>query len=109
MGLKKTERSEHKLERKQVLYSKLHNDSYYWIGSNGSLRLLSWDTIDFNLSAKSPFFLNQHDSLVRGRGDLISNIVFPKYFFLMNLEWMKVFWRSLEPRVAAGILSLDKP
>ena len=77
MGLKKTERSEHKLERKQVLYSELHNDSYYWIGSNGSLGLLSWDTIDFNLSAKSPFFLNQqqhsHDHWFEiGREPLLS-------------------------------------
>ncbi len=37
-----------------------------------------------NLGSDIPFFLNQHDSLVRGRGDLISNIVFPKYFFLIT-------------------------
>ena len=36
-----------------------------------------------DLGSDIPFFLNQHDSLVRGRGDLISNIVFPKYFFLI--------------------------
>ena len=36
-----------------------------------------------NLGSDIPFFLNQHDSLVRGRGDLISNIIFPKYFFLI--------------------------
>ena len=37
-----------------------------------------------DLGSDIPFFLNQHDSLVRGRGDLISNIVFPKYFFLIT-------------------------
>ena len=36
-----------------------------------------------DLGSDIPFFLNQHDSLVRGRGDLISNIIFPKYFFLI--------------------------
>ena len=37
-----------------------------------------------DLGSDIPFFLNQHDSLVRGRGDLISNIIFPKYFFLIT-------------------------
>ena len=37
-----------------------------------------------DLGSDIPFFLNQHDSLVRGRGDLISNIVFPKYYFLIT-------------------------
>ena len=36
-----------------------------------------------SLGSDIPFFLNRHDSLVRGRGDLISNIIFPKYFFLI--------------------------
>ncbi len=36
-----------------------------------------------NLGSDIPFFLNNHDSLVRGRGDLISNIIFPKYYFLL--------------------------
>ena len=30
-----------------------------------------------------PFFLNQKDALVRGKGDLIANVHFPKYFFLL--------------------------
>ena len=36
-----------------------------------------------NLGSDVPFFLNQKDSLVRGKGDLISNIIFPKYYFLL--------------------------
>ena len=36
-----------------------------------------------NLGSDIPLFLNQKDSLVRGRGDLISNIIFPKYYFLL--------------------------
>ena len=36
-----------------------------------------------DLGADIPFFLNQKDALVRGRGDLISNIIFPKYYFLL--------------------------
>ena len=35
------------------------------------------------LGSDIPVFLNQKDSLVRGKGDLISNIVFPKYYFLI--------------------------
>ena len=35
------------------------------------------------LGSDIPVFLNQHDSLVRGRGDLLTNIVFPKYYFLL--------------------------
>ena len=30
-----------------------------------------------------PLFLNQKDSLVRGKGELISNIIFPKYYFFI--------------------------
>ena len=36
-----------------------------------------------NLGSDIPLFLNQKDSLVRGKGDLISNIIFPKYHFLL--------------------------
>ena len=36
-----------------------------------------------NLGSDIPLFLNQKDSLVRGKGDLISNIIFPKYYFLI--------------------------
>ncbi len=36
-----------------------------------------------NLGSDVPLFLNQKDSLVRGKGDLISNIIFPKYYFLL--------------------------
>ncbi len=36
-----------------------------------------------DLGADIPFFLNQRDALVRGRGDLISNMIFPKYYFLL--------------------------
>ena len=35
------------------------------------------------LGSDIPLFLNQKDSLVRGKGDLISNIIFPKYYFLI--------------------------
>jgi len=37
-----------------------------------------------NLGSDVPLFLNQKDSLVRGKGDLISNIIFPKYYFLIT-------------------------
>ena len=40
-----------------------------------------FEYVDFG--SDIPFFLNQHDSLVRGKGDLISNIIYPKYFFLI--------------------------
>ncbi len=36
-----------------------------------------------NLGSDVPLFLNQKDSLVRGKGDLIKNIIFPKYYFLI--------------------------
>ena len=36
-----------------------------------------------NFGSDIPLFLNQKDSLVRGKGDLISNIIFPKYYFLL--------------------------
>ena len=40
--------------------------------------------IDYvTLGSDVPIFLNQKDSLVRGKGDLISNIIFPKYYFLL--------------------------
>mgnify|MGYP001156735244 CR=1 FL=1 len=35
------------------------------------------------LGSDIPLFLNEKDSLVRGKGDLISNIIFPKYYFLL--------------------------
>ena len=35
------------------------------------------------LGSDIPFFLNQKDALVRGKGDLIANVHFPKYFFLL--------------------------
>ncbi len=38
-----------------------------------------------NLGSDIPFFLHQKDALIRGRGDLISNIYFPKYYFLLIL------------------------
>ncbi len=40
-----------------------------------------FDYVD--LGSDIPLFLNQKDSLVRGKGDLISNIIFPKYYFLL--------------------------
>ena len=40
-----------------------------------------FDYVD--LGSDIPVFLQQKDSLVRGRGDLISNILFPKYYFLL--------------------------
>ena len=40
-----------------------------------------FDYVD--LGSDIPMFLNQKDSLVRGKGDLISNIIFPKYYFLI--------------------------
>jgi len=36
-----------------------------------------------NLSSDIPIFLNQKDALVRGKGDLIANVHYPKYFFLI--------------------------
>ncbi len=36
-----------------------------------------------NLGSDIPLFLNQKDCFVRGKGDLISNISFPKYYFLL--------------------------
>ncbi len=35
------------------------------------------------LGSDIPFFLNQKDALVRGKGDLLANVHFPKYFFLL--------------------------
>ena len=40
-----------------------------------------FDYID--LGSDIPLFLNKRDALVRGKGDLISNILFPKYYFLL--------------------------
>ena len=40
-----------------------------------------FDYVD--LGSDIPFFLNQKDSLIRGKGDLIANILFPKYYFLI--------------------------
>ena len=36
-----------------------------------------------NLGADIPIFLNQKDALMRGKGELISNILYPKYYFLI--------------------------
>ena len=35
------------------------------------------------LGSDIPIFLNQKDALVRGKGDLIANVHFPKYYFLL--------------------------
>ena len=40
-----------------------------------------FDYVD--LGSDIPVFLNQKDALVRGRGDLIANVHFPKYYFLL--------------------------
>ena len=40
-----------------------------------------FDYVD--LGSDVPIFLNQKDALVRGRGDLIANVYFPKYYFLL--------------------------
>ena len=40
-----------------------------------------FDYVD--LGSDIPIFLNQKDALVRGRGDLITNVHFPKYYFLL--------------------------
>tara|TARA_Y100001970_G_scaffold5354_1_gene6069 strand:- start:322 stop:1158 length:837 start_codon:yes stop_codon:yes gene_type:complete len=40
-----------------------------------------FDYVD--LGSDIPIFLNQKDGLVRGKGDLITNIFFPKYYFLI--------------------------
>ena len=40
-----------------------------------------FDYVEFG--SDIPLFLNQKDSLVRGKGNLISNIIFPKYYFLL--------------------------
>ena len=36
-----------------------------------------------SLGSDIPFFLNEKDSLIRGKGDLIANVIFPKYYFLI--------------------------
>ena len=36
-----------------------------------------------NLGADIPIFLHQRDALIRGKGELISNILYPKYYFLI--------------------------
>ncbi len=36
-----------------------------------------------DLGSDIPFFLHERDSLIRGKGDLIANIIFPKYYFLI--------------------------
>ena len=36
-----------------------------------------------DLGSDIPIFLNQKDALVRGKGNLLSNILFPKYYFLI--------------------------
>ena len=40
-----------------------------------------FDYVD--LGADIPLFLHQQDCLIRGKGDLIANIIFPKYHFLI--------------------------
>ncbi len=40
-----------------------------------------FDYVD--LGSDIPFFLHQKDCLIRGKGDLIANILFPKYYFLI--------------------------
>ena len=40
-----------------------------------------FDYVD--LGSDIPIFLSQKDGLVRGKGDLIANIIFPKYYFLI--------------------------
>ena len=40
-----------------------------------------FDYVD--LGSDIPIFLHQKDALVRGRGDLIANVHFPKYYFLL--------------------------
>ena len=40
-----------------------------------------YDYVD--LGSDVPLFLNQKDCLLRGKGNLISNIIFPKYYFLL--------------------------
>ena len=37
-----------------------------------------------DLGSDIPIFLNQRDGLVRGKGDLIANIIYPKYYFLIT-------------------------
>ena len=40
-----------------------------------------FDYVD--LGSDVPIFLNQKDGLVRGKGDLIANVYYPKYYFLI--------------------------
>ncbi len=55
-----------------------------------------------DLGADIPVFLNQKDALVRGRGDLISNMIFPKYYFLLiQPEFVcstKEMYQSFKPK-----------
>ncbi len=36
-----------------------------------------------SLGSDVPFFLHEKDSLIRGKGNLIANVIFPKYYFLI--------------------------
>ena len=52
-----------------------------------------FDYID--LGSDIPLFLNQKDVLLRGKGDLISNIIFPKYYFLIIQPSFKCSTKSM--------------
>ena len=54
-----------------------------------------------NLGSDVPFFLNQKDALIRGKGDLIRNMHFPKYYFLLIKPSFKcstkIMYESFKP------------
>ena len=52
-----------------------------------------FDYVD--LGSDIPIFLNQKDALVRGRGDLIANVHFPKYYFLLIRPSFKCSTRKM--------------
>ncbi len=58
-----------------------------------------FDYVD--LGSDIPIFLNQKDALVRGRGDLIANVHFPKYYFLLIRPSFKcstkIMYESFQP------------
>ena len=52
--------------------------------NNGFDNTLMQNIFDYvDLGADIPLFLHQKDCLIRGKGDLIANIIFPKYHFLI--------------------------
>ncbi len=61
-----------------------------------------------NLGSDIPVFLNQKDALVRGRGDLISNIFFPKYFFLLIQPSFNCSTQEMYQSISSEVINYNK-